>query len=190
MNKNHYSTILIVLVLVTLAACSSSKQTPLEKTYQFPQDWVGTYSGSLEIWNAERNLIQSCPMKLRIASTDTTGRYTWYSEMVYNGNTIIKNYNLVTHDSLPTNHFLMDENNGIYLDRVLIDDGFYDYFEVNGLGLYGITRRVKEGITFEIASFLLRSVQYSAYEGTEFQVDSVASYKVVNTQKALLYKEK
>ena len=81
---------------------------------------------------------------------------------------------------------LMDENNGIYLDRVLMDNAFYDYFEVRGLGLYGITRRVKEGISFEMASFQLASVNHTRYQGNEFDVDSVGSYKVTNTQKALL----
>lgn len=185
----RYHLIFILVVIVSSCATINSKKSTTT-SYQFPQDWIGTYVGSLEIWNAKRGLVQACPMKLQIAGTDTSGYYTWYSEMTYNGKQITKNYNLVTNDSMPKNHFLMDENNGIFLDRVLLDDGFYDYFEVNGIGLYGITRRVKEGITFEIASFQLQSVQYSEYEGNEFEVDSVASYKVVNTQKALLFKSK
>lgn len=187
--KRFYAVLIVIITILSSCATTKDKTTPTN-SYQFPQDWVGTYEGNLEIWNAQRGMVQSCPMTLYVSATDTVGRYVWRSEMTYNGNKIIKDYNLVTHDSMPKNHFLMDENNGIFLDRVLLDDGFYDYFEVNGIGLYGITRRVKEGITFEIASFQLKSVQYSEYEGREFKVDSVASYKVVNTQKALLLKLK
>lgn len=80
----------------------------------------------------------------------------------------------------------MDENNGIYLDRILLDNGFYDYFEVGGLGLYGITKKVGDDLHFEIASFQLASKTASTYQGSEFEVDTILSYKVMNTQKAVL----
>ena len=178
-------TILLCFCLSFMACVSSNKTTTIP-SYTFPQDWLGSYEGELEMWNAEHGKLQTCPMKVQITATDTLGCYHWHSQIKFNGKNIVKNYNLIHHDSMPLHHYLMDENNGIYLDRILLDDSFYDYFEVNGLGLYGITRRVSGGILFEIASFKRSSASSSKYEGQDFKVDSVVSYKVLNTQKVLL----
>jgi len=175
-----------LILLVFFWSCATTSKTTTPVSYNFPDDWLGTYEGELEMWNAERGALQKFPMVVKITETDTANRYRWWSKVVFNGKDIIKDYNLFRTDSMAANHYLMDENNGIYLDRVLLDNSFYDYFEVSNLGLYGITRRVPEGLTFEIASFQLASVSHTRYEGNDFQVDSVASYKVTNTQKALL----
>lgn len=170
-------------------ACQSTKNTP-SKPAVFPDDWLGHYEGELKLINAERGQTMSLPMTVIISETDTLNRWNWYSKTMYQGKEIIKDYALVRTDSMPKNHFLMDENNGIYLDRVLLDNGFYDYFEVGNLGLYGITKKVGDDIHFEIASFSLDSKTYSTYQGTEFQVDTVTSYKVINTQKVVLKRVK
>ncbi len=156
------------------------------QTAVFPDDWLGHYQGDLQIINAENGITMSLPMTVIISETDTVNRWRWHSTALYQGREIIKNYALFRTDSMPKNHFLMDENNGIYLDRVLLDNGFYDYFEVGNLGLYGITKKVGDDIHFEIASFPLESKTYSTYEGTEFQVDTITSYTVINTQKVIL----
>lgn len=169
-------------------ACSprarNLKNTPTST--KFPDDWLGKYQGNLELFNAEKGKTMELPMTVIISETDTANRWHWYSKVLYNGNEIIKDYALFRHDSMPKNHFIMDENNGILLDRVLNDDAFYDYFEVGNLGLYGITRKVGDNIHFEIASFPLSSKTYSTYQGQEFEVDTVTSFKVINTQKVLL----
>jgi hypothetical protein len=156
----------------------------------FPQGWLGEYQGELKLVNAERGEHMRLPMTVIISATDTVNRWRWYSKSVYQGREIIKDYALFRTDSMPKNHFLMDENNGIYLDRVFLDGGFYDYFEVSGLGLYGITKKVGDDIHFEIASFPLSNRTYSTYKGSEFEVDTVASYKVINTQKVILKRVK
>ena len=177
---------LILLVFLWSCATTSTSTETKPETYNFPADWLGSYEGELEMWNAERGALQKFPMQVKITETDTANRYRWWSKMVFNGKDIIKDYNIFRTDDMPPNHYLMDENNGIYLDRILLDNSFYDYFQVGNLGIYGITRRVPAGMTFEMASFQLASVTYSRYESNNAQVDSVASYKVTNTQKALL----
>lgn len=157
---------------------------------KFPEDWLGKYQGNLELFNAKKGKTMELPMTIIISTTDTLNRWRWYSKAMFNGKEIIKDYALVRHDSMPKNHFIMDENNGILLDRVLLDDAFYDYFEVGNVGLYGITRKVGDNIHFEIASFPLSSKTYSTYQGADFDVDTVTSFKVVNTQKVLLRRVK
>lgn len=179
-----------ILLLVVIACKSSTVATGPIPEPKFPEDWLGTYSGTLKLVNAERGLFMELPMTVSITATDTPNKWRWYSKSVYKGKDIIKDYNLVRPDSLPPNHYLMDENNGIYLDRVLLGDAFYDYFEVGGTGLYGITRKVGDDLHFEIASFSLDSKSYSVYEGTDFDVDTITSYKVANTQKVLLKRVK
>ena len=84
----------VFLLLVGIGCASTPKQnisTP--QSYIFPEDWLGTYEGELEMWNAEKGLLQTFKMRLNIAETDTTGRYLWYSKIDFNGKEIIKNYN-------------------------------------------------------------------------------------------------
>ncbi|CAA6799855.1 MAG: Unknown protein [uncultured Aureispira sp.] len=169
-------------------ACSPSAKHLKKKppSTKFPEDWLGKYQGNLELFNAQKGKVMELPMTIIISKTDTANRWHWYSKALYKGKEIIKDYALFRHDSMPKNHFIMDENNGILLDRVLLDDAFYDYFEVSNLGLYGITRKVGDDIHVEIASFPLSSNTHSTYEGQDFDVDTVTSFKVINTQKVLL----
>lgn len=184
--------VLLLWLSLLFAACSPTLKN-LDKTpssTNFPEDWLGTYQGNLELFNAKKGKTMELPMTIIISETDTANRWHWYSKALYKGNEIIKDYALFRHDSMPKNHFIMDENNGILLDRVLLDDAFYDYFEVGNLGLYGITRKVGDDIHFEIASFPLNSKTYSTYQGEDFEVDTVTSFKVINTQKVLLKRVK
>jgi hypothetical protein len=174
------------------ANCSPTSQnlknTPTSP--KFPEDWLGKYQGNLDLFSAEQGKRMELPLTIVISETDTLNRWHWYSKALYNGKEIIKDYHLFRNDSMPKNHFIMDENNGILLDRILIDDAFYDYFEVGNLGLYGITRKVGDDIHFEIASFSLSSRTYSTYPGEGTDLDTVTSYKVINTQKVLLKRVK
>lgn len=190
--------ILFLLTCLAIAACTppyhnpshqqKSPKHPTTSASTFPQDWLGTYKGTLELFQAEKGKTMELPMTIIISETDSANHWRWYSQTWFNGKEIIKDYTLTRHDSMPPNHFIMDENNGILLDRILLDNAFYDYFEVGNLGLYGITRKVKEGIHFEIASFPLHSKRYSFYEKNETTTDTITSFKVVNTQKVLLKK--
>ncbi|WMX17227.1 MULTISPECIES: hypothetical protein [unclassified Aureispira] len=191
-----FNTLWLGIVLFFLACNPSSqklhhsKNLPSKSMAQFPEDWLGKYQGNLELFNAQKGKTMELPMTVIISETDTVNRWRWYSKAIFNGKEIIKDYALTRHDSMPKNHFIMDENNGILLDRILLDDAFYDYFEVGNLGLYGITRKVGHNIHFEIASFPLSSKTYSTYKGQDFAVDTVTSFKVINTQKVILKRVK
>lgn len=194
--------ILFLLFCLALAACTPTTGKELSKktsninssntptSTKFPEDWLGEYTGNLALFNAEKGKMMELPMTIIISETDIKNRWKWFSKTIYNGQEIIKDYALTRHDSMPKNHFIMDENNGILLDRVLLDNAFYDYFEVGDLGLYGITRKVGNDIHFEIASFPLSAQTHSFYKGEDFEVDTVTSFKVINTQKVLLKRVK
>lgn len=187
----------LLAILIALQSCTSNTTSTENNTTTnndstatthntFPEDWIGTYEGDLELINAQKGKTSTLPMTLTISETDSSNRWKWYSKALYNGQEIIKDYELVRPDSSKPNLFVMDEKNGIVLDRIYLDGAFYDYFEVGKLGLYGITRKVGDDIHFEIASFPLASKTYSTYEGKDFNVDTVTSFKVFNTQKVLL----
>ncbi|MFK7797019.1 MAG: hypothetical protein AB8E82_06165, partial [Aureispira sp.] len=143
---------IFTLFLLVYTACKPLDQTTAtEEKAVFPDDWIGHYQGDLALVNAIQGQTMTLPMTLIISPTDTANRWRWYSKAIYKGQEIIKDYTLYRTDSMPNNHFIMDENNGIYLDRILLDGGFYDYFEVGNLGLYGITKKVGDDIHFEIA---------------------------------------
>lgn len=175
----------LFFVLLFLA-CNTTKNTSKKSPPKFPEDWLGTYQGNLDIFDFKAGKTMSLPMTIIVSKTDTVNRWRWYSKAIFNGKDIIKDYAVVRHDSMPPNQYIMDENNGIYLDRTLIDDAFYDYFEVNNLGLYGVTRLVGKDMFFEITFFPLTSEKHSIFPMSETDMDTVASFRVIGTQKAFL----
>jgi hypothetical protein len=150
-----------------------------------------TYEGNLELHNSDKGKHMELPMTIIVSETDTVNKWHWHSKGIYKGKEVIKDYYLIRHDSMRKNHYFMDKNNGILLDRVFIDNAFYDYFEGGGgTGLYGVTRKQGDDIHFEISSFARSSKTYSPYQGSEVDVDTVTSFKVVNTQKVLLKRKR
>lgn len=181
--------LLAPILFVYLACHPINKTATTPKKAIFPDDWIGHYQGDLLLVSAEEDSALRIPMTLIISPTDTLNRWRWYSKSVYEGKENIKDYRLFRKDRMRKNHYIMDEGNGIFLDRILIDGCFYDYFEYGDLSLYVTTKKVGEDIHFEVASFPRKVKMYSYYE-EEATTDTIISYRVVNTQKAILKKVK
>lgn len=183
-------TTLIPLLIVLFFFSCNTTQTTSKNPPKFPDDWYGTYKGNLEIYNFAQGKAMTLPMTTIISKTDTANRWRWCSIVIYNGQEIVKDYAVVRHDTMPPNHYVMDENNGIFLDMTLLDNAFYDYFEVGKLGLYSISRLVGKNLHFEVTSFPLDSEKHSIFPMSETDMDTIKSFRVISTQKALLKKIK
>ena len=115
----------------------------------FPENWEGTWSGTLEIY-VQNQRRQTVPMELSIRSIDST---RWEYLTVYNpsGKGVVKAYELVSLDP-KTGKYAIDERNGIVLAAQYQNGCLYSAFEVMGSYLQSRTCLLDSTLHYEIIS--------------------------------------
>ena len=117
---------LIVFGLLTCFSFGMAQEVE-QKQAHFPEDFLGSYYGNLEIFNASGKTME-LPMELHLHPTDSTHRWTW--TIVYRGETLDeRKYELVLVDSAKS-HFQIDEKNSILLDGYWYGNTFTSRFSV------------------------------------------------------------
>jgi hypothetical protein len=178
-------TFLFLAILLPILAFSQSS------SYQFPDDWMGTYQGKMYVF-FPNNTVDTVDLTFTLAPTEeeNSWRYVMSYESEKYGNTV-KDYRLIQPDTLPPNTYLTDERNGIYIEEVLLDNTFYSSFSVGNSRLFGMLRKRGDHIEWEITTTRNESTLASGTEpdeeGKVFLVDSHIPF---TTQKAVLYKKK
>lgn len=155
-----------------------------EKIYNFPEDWIGHYSGNLEIYS-KKGLSQSVQMQLTIGAKDSSDMYQW--KMQY-GEEDIRNYAIKMVDQ-EAGHYVMDEFNGLFLDGYHLGNTFTSHFSVESVEITSIYKKEGNQLSFQIISSgtdTLRS-NTTIEEGMEFKA---SSFQVHIYQYAKLEKEK
>lgn len=133
--------LILSLLILQLSFLSSAQES-------FPQSWVGTWSGNLEIYNWS-GLQQEVPMQLYITQIDSNS-YTW--KIHYGDPTDekgIRAYTLHTADK-NRGHYIIDENNGILIDAYYIDGELLSTFEVMGNLLSSVYQKAGEQLQYDI----------------------------------------
>jgi hypothetical protein len=156
---------------------------------QFPEAWIGKYSGTMYL-NSLNSPKDSVVVTLEIIEIikDSAWTYTMGYKSEKFGD-ILKNYKILKVTNENSTDYLMDENNGIFLEMTFFDNTFYEYFEVENM-LYS-TRLLKRlnFIEFEIvgtqneATKTCLSVPQEEEENIQYEVKS---YKPLFAQKVLL----
>lgn len=184
----------LLLIGAVLAACDTNRSVAAAapatitapETPAFPQNYVGTWRGELEVWLPGRGRVQALPMELVIQSlTDTSYTYTIiYGEDREAGK---RPYELVVHDAAKGLYFI-DERNGIGLEAYLVGEVFVQRFEVMGNLLTTQTRIREDGtLLWEIFSGPLDPVSRSGDTVTNGDtIPPVTAYGVGNYQRAVL----
>jgi len=131
---------------------------------------------------------------LRLVMAPTEEDNVWNHVMSYEsrkyGN-LAKEYQLVKPDTLPANVFLMDEQNGIYIEEVLLGNTFYSSFSVGNVQLFSSLRNKGDVIEWEVISIGTTSTLSSGTEpDQEGNSTLVESYAPITTQKAVLKRKK
>jgi hypothetical protein len=176
-----YGSLLFLLTFYLLSHVTSNAQT-------FPQNWLGKWSGTLEIHTAE-GLSQSLPMQLHLLPTDSTHRYTW--TIIYGTDTVAgkRAYELVTLDAAK-GWYAVDEKNTIVMEAYLLGGKLFNRFEVMGNLLLCTTERVGDHLIFEIISGKLEPVSTTGnqkFKGED--IPPVRAYPVAVRQVAVLKKQ-
>ena len=178
----------IVLILLVFSA-------GMLKAQQFePSDWIGEYSGIMTL-----NNVGSAPFTVHIDFTfkEIKKDSAWTYTMCYNSDRfgeMIKDYKILKAPDQDPTHFLMDEQNGIIMDLTFMSNGFYEFFEIEGLdgSLFStILKKQGDEIFFEIFGASNTAERISQLDASEESpAMEVKSYRPTFTQSVLLKKKK
>ena len=151
--------------------------------FNFPDDYLGSYSGDLEIRNSRG--IQSIGMEFNLQATDSLGYYDYQLVYIVDGNRQERNYNLIVKDA-EKGQYLIDENNGIILGANVFDNTLYSVFEVQGNLLTTTETFYDDRMEFRI--IFSNKDQKVTNEGSE-EVPEVSVFPVTVVQSATLIKQ-
>jgi hypothetical protein len=159
-----------------------------------PAEWTGEYSGIMTLNNAG-----SAPFTLHIDFTfkELKKDSVWTYTMCYNSDRfgeMVKDYRIIKAPDQDPTHFLMDELNGIVMDLTYLNNGFYEFFEIEGMdGTIFSTVLKKQGdeIFFEIfgsSNIPERTSHLDASD--ESPAMDIKSYRPTFSQSVLLKKKR
>jgi len=168
------------LLIVSITPIFSQENSPIN----FPDDFFGIYTGTLEISNKNGN--QTYPMEFHLQPTDSIGKYEY--KLVYGAGDQRQErpYNLIAKDTT-SGSYIVDENNGIILHDKVIDNRMYALFEVGGSLLTTFITFEKDHMIFEIVATNTADKQLS-YANNEEKTE-VISYPITTVQRAVLQKQ-
>ncbi len=131
----------------------SDDQLGTKALNQLPQDWVGTWKGTIA---TDSPTTANFSLELTIQPTDDPDRYQW--TMIYDGEAgqSIRPYHLVIKDRAKGD-FVIDEGNGIELEARFFADTLRSTFRA-GANFLAVTYRLTEGpsdrkLIFDLMSF-------------------------------------
>jgi hypothetical protein len=174
-------------LLMLLLFCSFALTAQTETPPAFPQDFVGNWSGTLEIYRPE-GVAQSVPMELRIQPmADTAYTYT----IIYGEDKVAgaRNYIIVPGPD-GAHHWVCDEKNTVLLDGYYLGNIYQSVFTVQGTYLMSSVEYRDDHLVYTIQSGKAEAVRKTGgkeHEGEGISV--VESFKVSGFQRAVLRKE-
>lgn len=117
--------------LLALVGCATP--TAERAPAQFPDDWVGRWSGALEM-HGSRPSAGEVRMELDIAPTDDPDRFRWL--IAYDGpeGRQERDYVLVVRNRAEGRHAI-DERNGIVLETRELGGAIYSWFSIAGVNI-------------------------------------------------------
>lgn len=173
--------------IISLLSFTSSGQNVTNSEVNFPKDWVGNWSGKLEIIDV-KGLKQSLNMELHIQPIDGFDHYEWsiiYGDDREKG---LKGYEL--HAKNPQKGiWAIDEKNGIILDCYLLGNKLFSSYNVLERNFLVTYEKRENELLFEI-SFGPESpiaVTGSGKIGEE-DIPEVKAYEISGMQRAILTK--
>ena len=151
---------------------------------QFPEDYFGIYKGDLKIYNSAGE--QTIGMEFHLKPTDSVDIYEYKIVYIMDDQPQPRNYTLRVKDR-DKGEFVVDENNGIFLDAKWVGNCLFSLFEVQGNLLTTTEAFFDDHMLFEITFANKASVNKSGTEGDN--PVEVLSYPITTVQSARLEKQ-
>ncbi len=170
---------LIACTLVLSSLLSANSQSVLD-------NWEGTYQGEMIVGITNRSN-DSLNVKFELLPIETDSSWTY--KMTYDSKRygiIVKDYE-IHRDGNSTTNFLLDEKDGIIIEMSLMNDCFYDMFEVMDQ-LYAITmRKVGNSIHFDLFTASKKKAMITNSDEDDEGISyEVKSYKPMQHQTVIL----
>lgn len=151
----------------------------------FPAAWIGNWKGELEWHQTGKVEPQKVNMELRIANSDSAGYYTW--QIIYGAAGLDNRPYLLKLKNATTNHWVIDELNGIVLDQYWVGNRFCGAFTVAGKTIVNNYWMDDKKLIVEFFSFNTKPISTTGH-GTE-AIPNVDSYQVGSYQRAVLTRQ-
>lgn len=152
----------------------------------FPLNFIGHWVGELEWHQAGKSESKKVQMLLEVQPTDSAGKFTW--RISYGGDhQDVRPYIIKRVDST-AGHWVIDEQNGIFLDYFWIGKRFTGSFTVLNSTLLNTFWLDGDSLVAEFYTFAAEPRRTSG-KGSE-DIPYVFSYLMKSSQKAILKRKK
>ena len=182
----YYCLFLVCISVIMNTACNNQHSgSPQPIGYSFPDDWLGHWSGDLNIYNKD-GLNMELKVELELAPMSSDSLYPWSLRYISEERTDERNYYLKK-GGQQENHWIVDENNSIYLDGYVLDNTFYVLFEVGNNRIQTSYRLSGDNLIFENLASRVEKVDSSGGLIIDsIPIPLVNSFLVTNLQTATL----
>ena len=172
--------LLFAFLMIPFSILFAQEDSPVN----FPDDFFGIYTGTLEINAPKGN--QSLDMEFHLQPTDTLGKYQYTLVYTLAGDRQERSYYLLEQHK-ETGEYMVDEDNGIVLHDKVIENRMYALFEVGDNLLTTFITFEKTHMIFEIAvtNITQKQITYARNE----EKTKVTSYPISTVQRAVLEKQ-
>ncbi len=169
-------------------SCSSAKKNTLTNKKNFPESWIGTYRGELQIYAVD-SIAMKLPMTLDIQRKNDS-IYQWKLVYKIKGEDDIRDYELKIQNQ-QKGLYQINEKNSIVLDATYKNEIFTSFFEVMQTYIVATYTKNNEKIIFEIISASNKNPKETGNQKFENEtIPKVTSYLVNGRQRAVLLKVK
>lgn len=171
----------LTLVISFLISLNAFAQHPLDS-------WLGDYEGKM-ILGYSNGKVDS--VDIEFSFKELVNDTIWSHKMIYKSEKwgeITKDYYIRSIRKSDTINFILDERNGIELQATLMNNCFYEFYNV--MGSYYATTLRKEGekLIFDLFSAPENSLKENEVEGDDGPI-KVGSIKTKLHQTAILYRK-
>jgi hypothetical protein len=151
-----------------------------QKTFEFPKDFVGTWSGEMVWTRTAGGPSQKVPMRLKIVPT-TGETYTY--QLTYGEKGADDRPYLLKPVDAKKGHWQVDERNGIILDHFWVDQAFIGVFTVGGNTIFTRDRREGDTLITELTTYEAATLTKS---GDKNGVPAVTSNRILSVQRCVM----
>ena len=149
-------TIFYLFIISVFLNCSiSKKNTTSINNENFPSTWLGEYEGKLAVFRpGKEGNPYPANVHLSISPTPEASRWEWSTTYIIEGrDPIEKKYFIMHPDSLPPSTYLMDEDNGIFINQYYSGNTFYGAYTVNEQFFTFIYHKEEDVLNYELTVY-------------------------------------